>query len=571
MLDLPIFFLSASDGFPVVTKEFNFTIDALSEENAKECIDRCKNADEIVIGIYPQPYSKVSILPLEQQFKKIGPVCYLCKVEAIEPLGTTDFVIFSKVTEKIIIETLDFENGIAEMAVHSEYSEMNMSKEDQKSVFEFVQFIIEELEIIEINEVKEILTSESYTEIEKIDLLAHLIIDDRSVKYVYNQTLNDEERAKELVYYLLNTYEPVSLLPLSKMSSFKTPFSHQEKTFDPNNNFTGKDKTFSENMPDYVKAKLNKEYTRFKRLPPSSLEAQTALDYIETVQSIPWKTDDSENQIDLKTFSKNLNETHYGMDDIKSKIDEHIALQIHLNKPVGTIMCFCGPPGTGKTSIAKAIAKASGKEIIKIALGGVTDEAEFRGHRRTYVASKPGRIIEGLIKAKTQDPIILLDEVDKLSSSSSKGDPTSALLEILDPEQNEEFIDRYVEVPVDLSKVTFIATANYMEKIPKPLLDRLDIIDFRFYTLEERRHILQEYMFPKAKKEFLLDKFNIDIQESMLQKLIANKSIRVMEKNLKSVLRQIIKIHLSTSELDFNIDENFCDFKKNKNKTLGFK
>lgn len=565
MLDLPIFFLSAGDGFPVVGKEFDFTINAITQENSQMCLEKCRNSDEIVIGIYPHSYSKISVLPLNKQFEKIGPVCYLCQIQEIEELDSTSFVIFSQPIEKIIIETLDFENKIAEIVPHSEHPEYKLSNSDLDSVFEFVSFVIEELDVTSIEEVREIIDSDSFSKMEKIDLVAHMIISDKAVKYVYNQTLNDEERAKELVYYLLNTYEPVNVLPLSKLSSFQSPFSNQSSS-----NPKASKNDLDKNLPEYVKEKLNKEMTRFKRLPPSSLEAQTALDYIETVQSIPWKHTPSEKELKLDTFSSKLDETHYGMTDIKEKIEEHIALQIHLNRPVGTIMCFCGPPGTGKTSIAKAIAKASNKEIIKIALGGVTDEAEFRGHRRTYVASKPGRIIEGLIKAKTQNPIILLDEVDKLSSNSSKGDPTSALLEILDPEQNEEFIDRYVEVPVDLSKITFIATANYMEKIPKPLLDRLDIIEFRFYTEEERLHILEKYMIPNSRIEYKLEDFDITFKEDLITKLISFKSIRVMEKNLKSIFRHIIKLHLSTGQTKFDLDESFAKFNINTTKTMGF-
>ena len=565
MLDLPIFFLSAHDGFPVIGQEFDFTINAQTQENAQIYLDKCKESDEIVIGIYPHPYSKISSLPLEKQFQKIGPVCYVCQISHLEELDETTFAVFSNPTQRVKIENLDFEEKFADMVPIDESSPHTLSSKDAKSVYDFIIYLMDELQITQIEKVRSVLAIESFSEIEKIDLIAHLIISDKAIKYVYNQTIDEEERAKEFVYYLLNTYESVNVLPLSKVASFESPFSSS------NRSTTRKKETSSNfsHLPDHVKQKLEKEETRFKRLPPSSLEAQTALDYIETVQSIPW-TSKPQPEINLNDFSDELNKTHYGMDDIKSKIQEHIALQIHLNKPIGTIMCFCGPPGTGKTSIAKAIAKSSGKELIKIALGGVTDEAEFRGHRRTYVASKPGRIIEGLIKAKTQDPIVLLDEVDKLSNSA-KGDPTSALLEILDPEQNEEFIDRYVEIPVDLSKVTFIATANYIEKIPKPLLDRLDIIEFRFYTEEERTHILQKYMIPKAFREYCLEDFEIVFDPETIIKLVSSKSIRVMEKNLKSILRFLVKSYLQTGQKEFNITPDFLKFNLDTTKTMGFK
>lgn len=565
MLDLPIFFLSAHDGFPVIGQEFDFTINAQTQDNAQTYLNKCKESDEIIVGIYPHPYSKISTLPIEKQFQKIGPVCYVCQVTQIEELDETTFAVFTNPTQRVKIENLDFDKKLAEMIPVDQSSPHALSPKDARSVYDFIIYLMDELQITKIDKVRSILDVKDFSEIEKIDLVAHLIIADKAVKYVYNQTIDEEERVKELVYYLLNTYESVNVLPLSKIASFETPFSSSNRSSARRKETSS---SFS-NLPDYVKEKLDKEESRFKRLPSSSLEAQTALDYIEIVQSIPWSSK-PQPEINLNDFSNKLNQTHYGMDDIKSKIQEHVALQIHLNKPIGTIMCFCGPPGTGKTSIAKAIAKSSGKELIKIALGGVTDEAEFRGHRRTYVASKPGRIIEGLIKAKTQDPIILLDEVDKLSNSS-KGDPTSALLEILDPEQNEEFIDRYIEIPVDLSKVTFIATANYIEKIPKPLLDRLDIIEFRFYTEEERKHILEQYMIPKTFKEYSLEDFEITFDDETILKLVSSKSIRVMEKNLKSILRFLVKSYLQTGKKQFNITPEFLKFNLDTAKTMGFK
>lgn len=567
MTDLPIFFLSATEGLPVLGKKFDFTIESEDEELSKIYLQKCEQSDEVIIGLYPQPYARISDLSPEKQFKKIGPVCYICKISELEELDRNKFVVFSEPTQKVIIEEMDFENKTAEMILVDESPEYIFTNDEAKTVYDFIIYVMDELEVTSIPFVKQTVKSPTLSYMEQIDIIAHHLIDDPAIKFIYNQTPADEDRAKEFVYYLLNTYEPVDVIPLSKVTSFENPFS--SKTREDTSSSSPKD--VNSKFPEYVQEKLIKELQRYKRLPSSSLEAQTALDYIEIVNSFPWvaQTKNIAN-LDLKTFISKLNETHYGMDDIKSKIEEHIALEIHLGKPIGTIMCFCGPPGTGKTSIAKAIAKASGREIIKIALGGVTDEAEFRGHRRTYVASKPGRIIEGLIKSKTQDPIILFDEVDKLSSSSSKGDPTSALLEILDPEQNEEFIDRYMELPVDLSKVTFIATANYLEKIPKPLLDRLDIIPFRFYTEEERKEILQTYMIPSIVKKYNLKDFELTYTDSIIAKLTSSQSIRVMEKNLKSIFRMIVKDHLVTGLKKFLIDESFAKFNLDTTKNIGF-
>jgi ATP-dependent Lon protease len=284
------------------------------------------------------------------------------------------------------------------------------------------------------------------------------------------------------------------------------------------------------------------------------LEAQSIQTYIETVRDIPWQEFSNAN-VDLKEMSKEITETHCGLDEVKKYVLEHLILENHLSKPLGSVLCFVGPPGTGKTSIAKAIAKATKRKVIRLALGGVTDEAEIRGHRRTYVAAKQGRLVDGLIKCKQMNPIVILDEIDKLDKGT-RGDPTSALLELLDPEQNGEFMDRFIEIPIDLSKILFICTANYEDKIPEPLRDRLEIIYFKEYDFDERLKILKDYIYPSLLKEYEMDECAIITKENFFTEMAKPKSLRKIEKNISKVLKSILsKIKLDKVEI-YTLDES---------------
>jgi endopeptidase La len=285
---------------------------------------------------------------------------------------------------------------------------------------------------------------------------------------------------------------------------------------------------------------------------------------------VPWGIT-SFQVVNLFELIDNLNETHHGLDEVKEHILEYMTIEQISGSSKGTTLCFAGPPGTGKTSIAKQIAKATNRKIIKIAFGGMTDEAEIRGHRRTYVATKPGRVVAGLSQAQTMDPLFLLDEIDKIGGH--RGDPVSALLELLDPEQNSEFVDRYLEVGIDLSKAMFVCTANYLEQIPPPLKDRLEIIKFRDYTYDERLIIANNFLLPKAFEEYKLTDFDIKFDTGTIESLCRTNAIRDLERKIKKLLRKAavsIQIHkkqsfLITKEI---ISETFK--KMGDKKMLGF-
>lgn len=293
-------------------------------------------------------------------------------------------------------------------------------------------------------------------------------------------------------------------------------------------------------LPTKIEEKVKKEINKFRRMSPSSAESSVIRNYVETILDLPWNRQ-SRTNTDLKKAEKILNEDHYGLEKVKERVLEYLAV-IHLSRGIkGPILCLVGPPGVGKTSVAKSIARATGREFVRMSLGGVRDEAEIRGHRRTYIGAIPGRIIAAMRDAGTSNPVFLFDEIDKIGSDF-KGDPASALLEVLDPEQNKEFTDHFLEVPFDLSKVMFITTANTTETIPRPLLDRMEVIQVSGYTEEEKVHIAQKYLIPKQAKAHGLKGKSFSITEKALHDLInyytRESGVRNLEREIGSLCRK---------------------------------
>ncbi len=307
-----------------------------------------------------------------------------------------------------------------------------------------------------------------------------------------------------------------------------------------------------------VKEKLKKEIDRLKAMPGGSQEGNVIRTYIETLLELPWKKVSKDNK-DIRHAEEILDKDHYGLEKVKERILEYLAVRVMTGKESGSILCLVGPPGTGKTSIARSVARALNKKYVRISLGGVRDEAEIRGHRKTYVGAMPGRLVEGLRQAGVSNPLMLLDEIDKVSSDY-KGDTSSALLEVLDGEQNVRFRDHYVEVPIDLSQVLFIATANTTQSIPRPLLDRMEIIEVSSYTENEKFHIGKEYLVGKQMEKNGLTGGQVSISDHALEKIINNYTkeagVRNLERRIGDVCRKAAREFLEDKKKGIRITES---------------
>lgn len=306
-----------------------------------------------------------------------------------------------------------------------------------------------------------------------------------------------------------------------------------------------------------VKEKLEKEIGRLKTMPGGSQEGNVIRTYIETLLELPWKKASKDNN-DIRHAEKILDEDHYGLTKVKERILEYLAVRALTNKGTSPILCLVGPPGTGKTSIARSMARALNKKYVRISLGGIRDEAEIRGHRKTYVGAMPGRLVEGLRQAGVANPLMLLDEIDKVSQDY-KGDTSSALLEVLDSEQNVRFRDHYVEVPIDLSQVMFIATANTTQTIPGPLLDRMEVIEVNSYTENEKFHIAKEYLVEKQREKNGLSAKELSFSDHALEKIIHNYTreagVRNLERRIGDICRKAAREFLEDKRRVIKVTE----------------
>lgn len=312
----------------------------------------------------------------------------------------------------------------------------------------------------------------------------------------------------------------------------------------------------NKNLPEEVREKADSELQKLKKTPPFSIESTIIQNYLDWIVNLPWEESVLENK-NISNAAKILDQSHYGLEKVKERILEFIAVKTLAPNSRGPILCLTGPPGVGKTSLAKSVAESLDRPFVRISLGGVRDEAEIRGHRRTYIGALPGRIVSALKKAKAKNPLILLDEIDKLSSDH-RGNPSSALLEVLDPEQNQEFIDHYLELPLDLSQVLFLTTANNIQSIPEPLLDRLETINISGYTEKEKINIATQHILLEQAKENGIDQVSLKFSEKSIAYIIRHYTkeagVRQLQRELSKISRKIAREYLEKKES--STDEN---------------
>ena len=372
-------------------------------------------------------------------------------------------------------------------------------------------------------------------------------------KKVHGRVRKQMERSQKEFY--LNEQLKAIQKELGKRDEFKTDI----------NELSEKIKKIG--LPSDINEKISKELRRLELMQPMSAEATVSRTYIEWFIDLPWKPGTGSDKIKIPKAIKILDQDHYGLEKVKERIIEHLAMLKLVNKIKGPILCLAGPPGVGKTSLGRSIAKAIGKKFIRVSLGGVHDEAEIRGHRRTYIGALPGKIIQGIKKAGTMDPVFMLDEVDKMNSDF-RGDPSSALLEVLDPEQNTSFNDHYLEADYDLSQVLFICTANVLHTIPKPLLDRMEIIRLHGYMDEEKVGIAEKFLIPKKIQEHGLTKKNVKFSKKSLTQIVENytreSGVRNLEREIATICRKVARIVVDKGKTYSNTIET-----KDINKFLG--
>ncbi|MDH5763766.1 MAG: endopeptidase La [Nitrospinota bacterium] len=346
-------------------------------------------------------------------------------------------------------------------------------------------------------------------------------------KRVHGRVRKQMERSQKEFY--LNEQMKAIQKELGKRDEFKSDLDEVEE------------KIKKAKMPKEINEKAHKELRRLEGMQPMSAEATVVRNYIDWLVDLPWKKGSGSDKIDIKKAQKILDDDHYGLEKVKERIVEHLAVMKLVKNMKGPILCLVGPPGVGKTSLGKSIARATGRSFVRISLGGVRDEAEIRGHRRTYIGALPGKIIQGMKKAGSLNPVFLLDEVDKMSMDF-RGDPSSALLEVLDPEQNATFNDHFLEVDYDLSQVLFVCTANVLHTIPQPLQDRMEVIRLAGYTEEEKLSIASRFLVPKKLKEHGLTTRNLKIGKTILQKIIQEYTreagVRSLEREIGTLCRK---------------------------------
>ena len=580
---VPVLIVSKFTGVPIPNSDFEFSLSKDQAENfeTQEVLIRgAPLKDSFLIGISKEePLALHMLMTQDERLSTISTMGVFCQLKETEE-NTYEKVYRCRVLARARISKYVNQNNVIKAPLQI-IKERLLPGEDEllADLKALINNLLEKEGTLSPEIKQRIQTTDDIIKISNILVASLPVTEDDRYQYIqYKDNLDRFTLVLKSIIQTLNLSGKTTIrrrqeLPESFPRDFITLLQEiesqaiklEEKKAEENADLTAK----IDNLPPEIAKKIEKEHKRLQQLPPSSMEYQTVQEYVDWITSVPFGIE-TKKKPELKSIIDKLNESHYGLPEIKEHILEYMTIESLTQTTKGTVLCFAGPPGTGKTSIAKKIANITNREIIKIALGGMSDEAEIRGHRRTYVAAKPGRIVAGLIGAKTMDPLILLDEVDK--TSSFRGDPVAALLELLDPEQNDAFIDRYLEVPLDLSKVMFICTANYIDDIPAPLKDRLEIIEFRDYEDFERHIIAEKYILPKAVQDYNLQDYNISFSPNSFEPICKTKGVREAERKIRKLLRKgAVEIIVNEKEF-YEVTEEEVEkvFKENKEGVVGF-
>ncbi|HFL3510077.1 TPA: endopeptidase La [Clostridioides difficile] len=563
--ELPLIPLRGLAIFPYMILNFD-----IGREISLKALDQAM-IDEELIFLTSQKEAEVDE-PGEEDFYHVGTIC---KVKQMIKLpGDTVRVLVEGVSrgrvKKIEQEDGYFRAVIEEIVFDSD----NLDSETEVEIEAFVRNVFDAFEeYINIgNRVSpEILIS--LADIEDVDRFIDTIAANIYLKSSQKQEILEEfdiRKRLELIYSIL--LEEIDILKIEKkitlrvkkqMNKVQKEYYLREqlkaiqKELGEEEDINSEADEYREKLkkikaPKTTKEKIEKEIDKFSKISSMSPDVSVSRNYLDTIFSLPWNKE-TKDKLDITKAKDILDEDHYGLEKVKERILEYLAIRTLAKSLKGPIICLVGPPGTGKTSIVKSIARALNRKFVRISLGGVRDEAEIRGHRRTYVGSIPGRIINGVKEAQTKNPVFLFDEIDKMAADY-KGDPASAMLEVLDPEQNKDFVDHYLEIPFDLSKILFVTTANSLGNIPRPLLDRMEVIEVSGYIEEEKLNIAKKYLLPKQIKEHALKENFIKIDDETLRSIINHYTreagVRTLERTIGKICRKVAKKYVEDPTLE---------------------